>query len=978
MENQTILLEDNLSFSQANLYSPTLVPSASYFQPSVPAFQPSSLLFVDAAVEDYEILLQGSAPSTEVHLIDSGENAIAQITTVLAGRSNISSIQVLSHGQAGGLQLGQNWVTTDYLTQYSSQIASWKNALTEDADILLYGCNVAEGEAGEAFVHTLSDLTGADVAASTDVTGSKALGGNWTLELHTGTIETVIPFTFAAEQAYTHTLQTFNVTNTSDSGAGSLRQAILDANAAAGADTIVFSGSVFTDTTPDTITIDANSPLTVNSDITITGTGSGLLILDGNNASRILRVEGAGVLNLSGISLIRASQTAISVFNATLSVSNSFFKDNKSVGAFGAAIDNDGGTATVTNTIFEQNVAVRQGGAIWNNKSLTVTNSGFYGNSVNAGTGSSDGGGAIYTQGTTATVNISTSLFSDNAALGTRGGAIYNVNSTVAVVQSAFTGNGAIDGGAIWSGGTLSLSNSTLGDNEAGTSGGALQVGTATATATINSVTMTINTADADANGIGDGGGVAVVAGASVTISNSIIAGNFDLSSGAAGAPKVLDLFGSVIDGGHNLIGSGSGSTGLANGVNGNQVGTNTNLIDPMLGVLARNVYPLLLGSPAIDRGGPTATSIDQRGVPTVNIRDVGAYEFPVMSASTAELRDFDKDGRDDVLERNSVTGETILRLSSNKFAASVMPNASADWKIVNIADYDKDGNIDILWRNEQEGKVGIWKMNKGNFVQAIGLPEASSEWKLVDAADFNRDGFLDLLWFNEKTGWAGTWQLNGTSFVQARATDLTDGRWRVVSLSDLDGDGFIDILWRNNLEGRIGYWKMNGFDLGSYVSLPREPATWTAESYAYFDGGGVSNILWRNESLERLEFWKISDTNKVRATDMLVAKQNWKVADVADFNNDGFMDILWRNQIEGDVKIWLMKGTDFVASIALPSATSDWSIKRVANLTPDAKPDILWKNDLDGRTGYWQLDGTTFVDAIGMPVLPGKNWSIV
>ena len=59
----------------------------------------------------------------------------------------------------------------------------------EDADILIYGCDVAAGSTGRAFIDLLAQLTEADVAASTDTTGASFLGGDWTLEAQTGSIE---------------------------------------------------------------------------------------------------------------------------------------------------------------------------------------------------------------------------------------------------------------------------------------------------------------------------------------------------------------------------------------------------------------------------------------------------------------------------------------------------------------------------------------------------------------------------------------------------------------------------------------------------------------------------------------------------------------------------------------------------------------------------------------------------------------------
>ena len=61
--------------------------------------------------------------------------------------------------------------------------------LSENADLLIYGCNFAEGQVGENAADTLANLTGADIAASDDLTGHASLGGDWDLEYRSGEID---------------------------------------------------------------------------------------------------------------------------------------------------------------------------------------------------------------------------------------------------------------------------------------------------------------------------------------------------------------------------------------------------------------------------------------------------------------------------------------------------------------------------------------------------------------------------------------------------------------------------------------------------------------------------------------------------------------------------------------------------------------------------------------------------------------------
>ncbi len=163
-----------------------------------------NLLFVDSSITDIERLTQ-NLDNVTIVVLDANIDGIAQISNVLDRSSNVASIHVMSHGSSGNLLLGNSQLNLGNLQNYSSDLQQWRNALTEDADILFYGCNVGAGADGLAFVQQLSQITGADIAASNNLTGNAALGGDWELEVKTGTIET--PTQAIAD--YTGTLATY-------------------------------------------------------------------------------------------------------------------------------------------------------------------------------------------------------------------------------------------------------------------------------------------------------------------------------------------------------------------------------------------------------------------------------------------------------------------------------------------------------------------------------------------------------------------------------------------------------------------------------------------------------------------------------------------------------------------------------------------------------------------------------------------------
>ncbi|QJB46713.1 S8 family serine peptidase [Dolichospermum flos-aquae] len=148
-----------------------------------------SVVFVDPNVADYRNIVDSVKPGTLLFLLSANQDGIQQITQNLSGLTNIDSLQIISQGSEGSLSLGSTVLNSANLSSYTSQLQQWGQSLTATADILLYGSNVAQGSAGKTFVQQISQLTGADVAASDDLTGNTASGGDWVLEYTTGLIE---------------------------------------------------------------------------------------------------------------------------------------------------------------------------------------------------------------------------------------------------------------------------------------------------------------------------------------------------------------------------------------------------------------------------------------------------------------------------------------------------------------------------------------------------------------------------------------------------------------------------------------------------------------------------------------------------------------------------------------------------------------------------------------------------------------------
>ncbi|MBF0213875.1 MAG: DUF4347 domain-containing protein, partial [Magnetococcales bacterium] len=152
------------------------------------------LAFVDAGLTDAQRWAAAMPSGVQVIWIAPDEDGLACVTRTLQQFQSVAEIHLVGHGAAGAVRLGAVTLTSDTLDLHAASLALWGDALTENADLLLYGCDVAAGGSGERFLDRLAARIGADVAASSDPTGSTRSGGDWELEVASGPIEAATLF----------------------------------------------------------------------------------------------------------------------------------------------------------------------------------------------------------------------------------------------------------------------------------------------------------------------------------------------------------------------------------------------------------------------------------------------------------------------------------------------------------------------------------------------------------------------------------------------------------------------------------------------------------------------------------------------------------------------------------------------------------------------------------------------------------------
>jgi hypothetical protein len=610
------------------------------------------------------------------------------------------------------------------------------------------------------------------------------------------------------------------VTTLADSGAGSLRQAILDANTTLVSDDIVFnpgltSGQITLATALPTIT----NPLTITGPTSLGGpsTGAYSIIIDGNNAVRPFQINAGVTVVMSRLTVQRGSTSGDGggIRNQGNLVLNDVLVTSNSTSASGGGISNRGGPGvTPTLTISHSTIS--------NNGALVV-------------------GGGIDTTG--GTLNLLYSTVSGNRANGTDGGGGINLdganNWSVSILGSTISGNRAEngEGGGIRyytaSGASLSINRSTISGNFAARGGGGLVMQNSLSIATIVNTTIAQNIT----TGTSNGGGISILNG-TATIVNATIVGNTDTSNGADSAGGIaksggtLTLRNSIVS--QNFAGPTRADHNVATG----DINTNQNNFlggDPRLSALQDNGGPTLtmiplLGSPVIDNGDavhlPFDANMDQRGfprfvdgntVPGATV-DQGAVEYTPAPADHPIVVGSDAGPPG--------TSATVKVYDDSGVLVRVLTPYGAFTGGVRVAtgDVNGDGILDIITAAGPTGGSHIKVYHGATFAVIRDFFAYSGFFGgvFVAAGDVNNDGFADIITGPDAGGGSHVRVFSGQN-----STNLFDlfpvygggflGGVRVAS-GDINGDGFDDVITGAGPGGGAHVRIFNGQNSGATV----------------------------------------------------------------------------------------------------------------------------------------------------------------
>ncbi len=580
------------------------------------------------------------------------------------------------------------------------------------------------------------------------------------------------------------------------------------------------------------------------------------------------------------------------------------------------------------------------------------------------------------------------------------GGAISAVDGTsLNIVDSSITDSYAsASGGGISSNGLLSIANSTVSGN-IGYYGGGISVAGLGSASYLSNVTVSGNFGE-HGGGIAtasvvklydstlagntavDGGGLDFFVGSTVTVINTVVAGN---SASGAGIDIAVDGGSGIgtLRAGASFLGSAVGIASSATyaftdyGIN--QLAAGNPLLGPLgdhggtvqtMGILAGS--PLIGAgyghSPAlpvdyldVDHDGNTAEllPIDANGNPRVQgVLDIGATQFtgqPQFFMSG----DFNGDGIDDMAWRSRSSGYVATwLLNSSTHRTLVHPsNATTDWEALAPGDYNGDGIDDIAWRNTSTGYVSVWLMDSNGHRHAVHSGDASSAWEALAPGDFNGDGIDDIAWRNSSTGYVSVWLMDKNGHRHVVHSGDASSAWQALAPGDYNGDGIDDIAWRNSSTGYVSLWLMDKNGHRHVVHPSDATSDWQALAPGDYNGDGITDIAWRNTSTGYVSVWLMDKNGHRHAVHSGDAGSDWQALGSGDYNGDGIDDMAWRNTATGYVSVWLMDKNGKRHFVHSGDATADWQALSPGDYNGDGITDIAWRNTSTGYVSVWQMD---------------------
>jgi Domain of unknown function (DUF4347)/FG-GAP-like repeat/Domain of unknown function (DUF4114)/FG-GAP repeat len=933
MNNTSMLLTDNTN-QNLSLLSPL-----------------PTLVFIDSGIDEYELLVEGILPTAESIILERHRDGIAQITEILSTHP-ASNIQIIAHGSPGSLQLGNSQLNLDNLHTYRLSLQQW-----QAAEIQIYGCEVAAGERGQAFIQQLHQLTGTNIAASVGKIGNAQQGGTWKLEVKIGQIAATLALKPQVTQAYPGVLQSFaNATNFSV-GDSPYSVAVGDFNGDGKLDLAV------TNNESDNVSIllgDGTGSFGSATNFSVGDSPYSVVVGDFNGDSKLdLVVANQGDDNVSILLGTGTggfdSATNFSVGDSPYSVVVGDFNgdskldlavanegdDNVSIllgtgtGSFGSATNFSVGDSPYSVAVGDFNgdgkldlAAANEGD---NNVSVLLGDgTGGFGTATNFSVGQSpyfltvgdfNGDSKLDLVASNNDSNNISVLLGDGT-----GGFDSATNFAVGedpyqLAVGDFNGDGKLDlVVANYSDNNISVLLNvpkvtiTAGSNpkEAGANGSFTI--TLDTPAPLGGLTVKFNTANSTATT----GDYTFAAGTNIT---AVTANTFTIAAGQTTAILTVQAVADAVDPDEMITVNLEASPNYAltsfspSSNSPFTVGSSPESVtvadfnsDGKLDLVTANQddgnVSVLLGDGAGGFGSATNFSVG-------------------TSPSLVTLGDFNGDAKQDLAVTNSgsMTVSVLLGNGTGGFGSATNFSVGCGPQSVAVGDFNGDSKQDLAVTNQYSMAVSVLLGNgTGGFGSATNFTVGSGSYA-VAVGDFNDDNKQDLVVTNSYDDNISVLLGDGTGGF-GTATNFTVGNYPYsVAVGDFNGDGKLDLAVANNEDNNVSVMLGNGtggFGSATNFSVGEDPYQ---VSVADFNGDGKLDLVTANEESYDVTVLLGDGTGGFGSPNsFFVGESPYSVA-AGDFNGDGKLDLVAAN--EGDDNVFVLLNTPPTASLVIADSSA-------------------------------------------------------
>ncbi len=944
-----------------------------------------SVVFIDAAVEQPNVLAQGVIPGAEVHFLSSDEDAIAQITLTLRDRTDLSAVHIISHGAPARLLLGNGELSLSNLQDNAANLAAWfSTSQANNPELLLYGCDVATGDAGSEFITQLQALAGVNISAASHPVGSSAKGGQW--QLNVGNATAALAISESTQQQYA------GVFEISPGGLAVIAYGSEDTNDRFGlvaleeipANSVIFITDNGYDSTAQGLT---NGENTIRFTVGSTPISAGTVLNNDTIGNFGLAVDSLN-LNSDGDQLLiyqtddnalDGTPTFIYGFNnAVTPADTNQWQSGGQSGILDSAVPEgltavvaagDGGTAFglighVDNAFYNGPVTGDKAAllAAISDPANWVTDDDV----LDLATAPTSFGVDSATSTPGFIVDAPSQLITEEAA----GEDTFTVKLSKAPTDDVIlTFASSDDSEATVSGPiTFTASNwfipqtvTVTGVNEDFDSLDGFYDITATVTGDADYTPLAFpsvsgKTPDDDTAGFAVTNLSQDPTAGPITTSESGDTVSFDLALTSEPLSDVIVTFSSdntdegTITGAitftpenwdtpQTVTATGVDDQvtdgGVAYAVSAVVTSTDTNY-DPSINTAL--VLPPAVNITNLDNEANTAPSIDAQ---SFDIAENSASDTVVGTVVASDIQ---------------TPNDLTFAITAGDDAGFFAIDDAGVIKLTSAADLDFEGDT-----TSYDLTVEVTEATGDN-------PLSQSATVTLNVTDVDEASLPASIAWNTETGVVSAFSLdiaNLTGSITPIGRTIEDTAWQLQTTGDLNGDGQDDVLLRNFNAGLNLAWYMEegGQAIASEGLIGRtvEDPNWSMSATGDFNGDGNVDIILRNEAADQIVAWYMDGSGGIQGESLIgraFGDNNWKIEAAADFNNDGKADLLLRNGVSGQNVLWEMDGGNIIGESLFGRDIPDtnWHIEGARDFDNNGTIDVLLRQRAAGQALLWSM----------------------